>query len=478
MPSFNGIAYPVAGTQMGLALETTRGTAVAPTVWIPVKAPKYKPNLSLIADETLQGSMVQIYDLVTGIRYDGHGWSAPPYMDSFPFMLAAEFGSPDMMIAKPTGTITTSANWAAGATTGTFVGATGLAVGQYFTVGSASLGTLETHRLASGSGAGPWTFSEPMINAVPSGSSVTFLTTHRFSVVNNNQAEGNQPPSVTITDFDGQEWRQLTACQLDELTIKGNGTSLVEYTCTWMGNPASTPSLIATVTAASSPSGGPYTLTVSGSPAITSGMYVAGPGITGAVTTSAPVAGVVTLTAGSGSILTGGLDPTGQYIFTGGNFVSSFGTVQTPAPWSFYSLIGGTYTPTVMDYEFSFKRGVKPIPALTGQQQYFTYFAGPLQATGKLTFIEQSGSPELTAFLNAVRQSFDFTLFDQKGGTALNIHASNGQFKTGEIDRSKEYVTVTVEFDLLPSATDALAGGVSPCIVSVANTQTTSYYGV
>ena len=57
----------------------------------------------------------------------------------------------------------------------------------------------------------------------------------------------------------------------------------------------------------------------------------------------------------------------------------------------------------------------------------------------------------------------------------LYIHASNGQFKTGEIDRSKEYVTVPVEFELLPSATDALAGGVAPCILVVANAVDTAY---
>ena len=91
--------------------------------------------------------------------------------------------------------------------------------------------------------------------------------------------------------------------------------------------------------------------------------------------------------------------------------------------------------------------------------------------------MEQSGSPELNRFLDAIRQSFDFTIFDQKTGSVLNIHASNGQFKTGEIDRSKEYVTVPVEFELLPSTDDQLgsAGGVGPVVVTVANAVDTAY---
>ena len=81
----NGIAFPTPGTQLGLALEVTRGTPVAPAFWVPVKAPKYKPDLMLIPDQTLQGSMVETYDLIRGIRYDGDGtgrrprtWTASP----------------------------------------------------------------------------------------------------------------------------------------------------------------------------------------------------------------------------------------------------------------------------------------------------------------------------------------------------------------------------------------------------------------
>ena len=488
MPSYNGTAYPVSATQMGLALETTRGTALAPTYWIPVKSPKYKPNLMLIPDETLQGSQVQTYDLVTGIRYDGHGWDAPPYMDSFPILLAAEFGSPDNLVAAPTGgTITLSASAAAGAsvlalTSTASAAISALSINNYFTIGAASAGTLETHQVASvasvSSTAASVTLNEPLIYSAASGTTLSFLTTHRLSVLNNNYGVANQPPSVTITDFSGEEWRQMTAAQLDQLTIKGNGTTLVDYTCTWFGNPATFP---VTELSPASVSSNALIFTaasvVTGS-GIASNYYVQGPGISGVATVGSVSAASVFLN--STNVNPSYLQASSTYFFSpnGSNLVdSSYGTTQTPAPWSLYAKLGGTYTPTIIDWEVDFKRGVKPIAALTGQQQYFTYFAGPLQATGKLTFVEQNNSPELNAFLNAQTQSLDLTLFDQKGGSALNIHASKMQFKTGELDRSKEYVEVMVEFDLLPTATDALAGGVSPVIVSVANSASASYYG-
>ncbi|MDE2096456.1 MAG: hypothetical protein KGL39_04360 [Patescibacteria group bacterium] len=396
--SYNGIAYPSSLTTVGVAVEATRGTPVAPSLWIPVKGPKYKPNLQLIPDETLQGVDAQVQDLVEGLQYDSHGWTAPIYLDTFPFLVRAELGSPDTKTSAITAT-TLSASAVQGATSVSITGT--VATGDAVVIGSASNGTLEAHILGTVSGAGPYTcaLNEPLVYAQPSGATVTGLTKHQFSLLNNSPSTGNYPPSVTITDFDGEEWRQMSACQIDELTIKGNGTSLSEYTCTWMGNPSITPS---------SPS-------------------------------------------------------------------SSFTGVQSPAAWTSYLTVGGTFQPALQDWEFNFKRGTKEIPALTGLREYFTYFPGPLQATGKFTFLEQSGSPQLTAFLEAQRTAFDFTLFDIQNGYILNIHATACQYKTAEIDRSKEYVEVPVEFQMLPNTTDATAGSKSPVLITVANGTSTTY---
>lgn len=393
----NNRAFATSQTQMGLAIETVIGTPPAqPKYMFPVKSPKFNPDQMYIPDETLQGSMVQIYDLVQGMRYDAHGWEAPPYLDSFPIMLRALLGSTDNLITAPTNT-TLAAAAAAGAPTVSTTAS--VAAGKWVTIGTAA--TLETHLVLSVSGAGPFTVTlvTPLINAQANGAAVTGLTGHQFSLLNNSVI-GDQPPSVSIWDGDGEEWRLLTASQLDELTIKGNATGLTSYTCSWLANPA-TPNVAA---------------------------------------------------------------PTTSYTQT-----------QTPAPWTFFATLGGTYTPTIVDWEFSFKRGTKPIPALTGTVEYLQYFAGPLQATGKLVFTEQSSSPQLNQYLNGVRQALDCTLFDLITGFALNVHSTRCQFKKAEIDRSKEWVEVPVEFQLLPTTTDALAGGVSPVIATVANSITTSY---
>jgi len=398
MAGGTGIAYPVAESQIGLAIETTKGTpASAPLFMIPVKGPKYDPDLTIINDDTLQGSMVSVYDIVLGMRYDKHGWDSYPYLDSFPLLVRCELGSPDTLTAAPANT-TLAAAAAVGSTT---ISATAsVAQGSYIVIGGGR--TLETHLTTGVSGTGPYvvTLETGLLNAQASGATVAGLTKHQFSLLNNAGSAGNQPPSLTLWDNDGEQWRQMSACQMDELTLKGTGTGLDDYTTTLMGNPALN--------------------------------NVAAPSV-------------------------------------------AYTTTQTPAPWTFTARIGGTPVGTIVDWEFDFKRGTKPIPALTGTQEYFEYFANTLECTGKLTFVEQSGSPYITQYLDGTRQPLDFTMYDLEAGYAMNIHSSNAQYRTGSIDRSKEWVEVPVEFQLLPSATDATAGGVSPVVVTIANAVTASY---
>jgi hypothetical protein len=398
MPNVNGPAYASAQSIIGLALEATRGTAPsAPTYMIPVKQPAYDPKLTILPDDTMQGSMVAVYNDVRGMRYDSHGWSSYPYLDSFPLFLMAELGSPDTFNPAPgSTTLASAAN--AGATTVSTTAS--IPADSYIVIGSGA--TLESHQVSGASGTGPYTITltTPLVYNQASGAAVTGLNTHAFSLLNNGSVPGNQPPSASIWDYDGEEWRLLTGGQLDELTIKGTGSALVDYTCTWFANPAQT--------------------------------NVAAPS-------------------------------------------ASFTGTQTPAPWTTTILIGGQQLDVVVNWEIDLKRGVQPIPALTGTEEYYTYFAGPLQSTGKLTFVEQAGSPFLTSYLNGSQASLDIMLFDNASGDVLHLHSSKMQYTTGALSRQSEYVEVEVDFQLLPTAQDALAGGVSPILVSVGNLVASAY---
>ncbi len=390
-----GAAYAVPQTTIGLALEPTRGTPVPPAYWFKVKAPKYKPDLTMIEDDTLQGSMVKVYETIPGLRYDAHGWDSFLYMDVLPALAKGELGSTDTLTVAPAST-TLSALTVAGAAT--FTTAATLAVGSFIVIDAGAI--LEANIVKTVSGAGPFTITPffPLNYAHANGAAVTGFTGHNYSLLNNVGASGNQPPSLTITDFDGEEWRQLAAAQLDKLTFKGNATGLADYNCTWFGNPSTTPS-----------------------------------------------------------------PPT-----------SAFTTLDAAPGWTAMIAIGGVPKTYVVDWQVDLSRNVKPIPALTGTQAYFAYFADAITCPGKITVIEQAGSPELAAFEAGTTTALDVFVYDRQTGQALYIHSSKARFKTGEVDRSKTWVEVPLAIDLLPTVTDALAGGVSPLKISVANAVTTA----
>lgn len=390
-------AYATSQTEVGIAIEATRGTPVAPAFWIPVKAPAYKPNVNIIEDTTLQGSMVSVYDLIPGQRYDGHGWNAHPYLDSFPVFCRALLGSTDNLVVAPANT-TLASSCVAGAASITL--SASVAAGSYVVLDNTTPGLLETVRVKTITTSPPWTATlvSPTIYAHASAATVTGLTKHQFSLLNN-AGSGNQPPSVTITDFAGDAWRQIPASQLDKLTIKATADQAVTYDCSWLGNPAITPST-----------------------------------------------------------------PTPAYT-----------TTQAPAAWTTQVLLGGNQVTYYMDYEYDLGRGTKPIPAYTGTQAYYQYFAGPIAAQGKVTVLLQSGATELTDYENGTQTSFEITFFDRRTGDACTIRHTTAMFRSGELDRGKEWVQVPLDFTAIPNATDALAGGVSPVLVTVANAQAASY---
>ncbi len=389
-------AYAVSSTSIGFDKEITPGTAVPPAYWAKVKAPKYKSNLTVIQDDTLQGSMVNTYDATTGMRYDSHGWDTFPYLDILPLYVMAELGSTDNKHTKPPDT-TLFAGRVAGSssiqTNGT------VAVGQWIAIDTG--GILETHRVTTlGGTTAPYALGldYPLLFTHAIGAQVVGLTRHDFSLLNN-AGVGNQPPSFTLTDSDGEEWRQLARAQMDKFSLKIIPNKLVNLTVDWFADPATTPS-------PASP---------------------------------------------------------------------SFTTVKAVPSWTAQVSIGGQQIAYAEEIDIDLSRGVEPIEALTGNQAYYEYFARPLTAMAKITVIETAGAPELTAYLAGSQQSFDVTLMDRGSGFAVNFHSSNSMFTTGELVRGKEWVEATLDIQLLPTTADALAGGVSPIIVSIGNSTTTTY---
>lgn len=153
----------------------------------------------------------------------------------------------------------------------------------------------------------------------------------------------------------------------------------------------------------------------------------------------------------------------------------SYSTAEAPVGWTATLEFNNELVTECMTFEIDLKRNVKPIPAITGSQDYYQFFAGALEATAKFSVLDDVDATWLTAYTDGLDLPMDLTIADVRSGWAMKFHSSRAKFTTGSLDRSKEWVEVPLDMTLIPSSSDATAGGVSPVSVQVANAQTTAY---
>ncbi len=464
-------AIPVPETTVGIALETTRGEPKAPGYWIPVMGPKYKPDLKLLPDEGLRGSMVTMYDEIPSLRFDSHGWDQYPYLDTLPVLLRALLGSSDNLTAAPVATeLTKEAKSgeetaeveAPGPEGSTIVIDPGTANVEVFTATKVvgKVVTLSGKLAHNHAAKAPVTVATELVVAalagathiltavtIPEGSYVTVgapgstIETHltgkpkevkakefeiplvyplAFGHPINSFVSGQTKHRFSLLNNDPKDGNQPPSCTLTD--FGGEFTS----EAIWRQLPAAQlDSLVLNGTAETLPK------------LVTN--WFANPSIT----PSPPTA--------------------------------SFSTAEAPPGWTVQASLGGTQIGYLVSWEFSLKRNVKPVPAITGTQAYYQYYAGAIEATAKVTVLEDPKATWLTAYENGELESVDLTLGDVQNGFACNLHSTKAKFITGDLDRSKEWVEVPLEVQLIPSAADALAGGVSPIVATVANGQTTTF---
>lgn len=145
-------------SHLGLAKEATRGTALNPTMWLPVKNPKPDDLTDWVVDDNLRGIPSKDFGQYKNRQHSTFEFEGNFYPDYPPVLFNAIMGSLD-------------------------------------TTGSAS----------------PYT--------------------HTFTL--NNTA---QPPTYTISDYDGIDLRQFAGCVLEELQLKYAPDGALTYTAKWAGH--------------------------------------------------------------------------------------------------------------------------------------------------------------------------------------------------------------------------------------------------
>lgn len=99
--------YLSAQSFLGLGKETTRGTAVAATIFVPISPnPTLTPQQTWVKDDSLRGSPVDLYNDVPTTRHDEFDCKGFVFADTFPVLMLSALGGPDTITGTTTYTHT------------------------------------------------------------------------------------------------------------------------------------------------------------------------------------------------------------------------------------------------------------------------------------------------------------------------------------------------------------------------------------
>jgi hypothetical protein len=134
----------------------------------------------------------------------------------------------------------------------------------------------------------------------------------------------------------------------------------------------------------------------------------------------------------------------------------SFSTVLPTPVWQGTVSIGGSTVATSMTGNIDMKRNVTPVYGISQTQNPFNVFLGPLETTGKITFIMEDNT-ELTRYLTNTQPAIVLNWAYGAGAAAVQIQATltKGAYTAAVIERGQDFVQVTVDLNAQGNTTDA-----------------------
>jgi hypothetical protein len=156
----------------------------------------------------------------------------------------------------------------------------------------------------------------------------------------------------------------------------------------------------------------------------------------------------------------------------------TFSTLLPTPVWRGTVSIGGTTVATAMTGNIDMKRPATPIYGISNTQDPYQVFLGPLEVTGKITFVMEDDS-QLLNFLNNSQPALVFNWAYGAGASAVQIQATltKGAYTTGVIERGEDFVQVSVDFNAQANTTDdGASGGFSPIKWVIQNAKPSGTY--
>jgi Phage tail tube protein len=173
-----------------------------------------------------------------------------------------------------------------------------------------------------------------------------------------------------------------------------------------------------------------------------------------------------------------------EYDAKGTGWLSS--TVSTPTPsfstilptpvWYGTVSVGGSTVANAVTGNLDMKRPVTPIFGIGNTQNPYQVFVGALEVTGKVTFIMEADT-QLTNYLSNTQPALVFNWSQGTGSAATQIQATltKGAYTAAMVERSKDYVEVTVDINAQGNLTDSGSVGYSPIKWVIQNAKSAAY---
>lgn len=142
----------------------------------------------------------------------------------------------------------------------------------------------------------------------------------------------------------------------------------------------------------------------------------------------------------------------------------SFSTVLPTPVWQGTVTIGGSTISNTISGNLDMKRPVTPVYGIAATQNPYQVFVGPLEVTGKFTFVMEADT-ELTRFLTNTQPAIVLNWAYGTGSTAVQLQATltKGAYVAAAIERGADLVEISVDVNALGNTTDAGATlGYSP----------------
>lgn len=142
----------------------------------------------------------------------------------------------------------------------------------------------------------------------------------------------------------------------------------------------------------------------------------------------------------------------------------TFSTVLPTPVWRGTVSIGGSAVSNAMNGNIDMKRNVTPVYGIAATQDPYQVFLGPIEVTGKITFMMENDD-ELTNFLSNTQPAVVLNWAYGSGATELQVQATitKGAYTAAVIERGDDFVTVSIELNGQGNTTDAgSTGGYAP----------------